>query len=501
MIKEYYPTPTGQLFHKSDATIRAVKGPIGSGKSVMCTVEILRRACQQKPDSNGIRRTRCAVVRNTYAQLRDTTFKTFTDWYPIGAAGHFVDRTFTFTLGVDKNMRPGLITLPDKTSVVCEVLFRALDRPEQARNLLSLELTFAWINEYREVPFEILLPLFSRTKRYPSKQDGGPTWHGVWMDSNPPDVESPWYRFFEETTDEKIKKLNAEFKTNIKKPQIWHQPSGLSPHAENLNNLEGGVQYYVELAANAKDKNWVDVHVHGKYGFVADGRPVYGDMFNQRHHIAPAPIKPIPGRAIGIGLDFGLTPSAVITQFSPSGRWYILSELIATEMGAVQFVKELRRHIEEKYRGLPYFCYGDPSGSFRSQVDLRSVFDVFAANGFPVIASEKSVETRIDSVREALRRFPDGESGFIIDPSCSMLIRGFQGGYRFRKLRTSDGRYSEEPEKNQYSHVHDALQYIIAPFETPVMRGGFMPGWGAGIIGNNTPIRHIQKTDFNIWNL
>jgi hypothetical protein len=33
-----------------------------------------------------------------------------------------------------------------------ELLFRALDRPDHIRNLLSLDLTGAWVNEAQEVP-------------------------------------------------------------------------------------------------------------------------------------------------------------------------------------------------------------------------------------------------------------------------------------------------------------------------------------------------------------
>jgi hypothetical protein len=43
-----------------------------------------------------------------------------------------------------------------------------------------------------------------------------------------------------------------------------------------------------------------------------------------------------------------------------------------------------------------------------------------------------------------------------------MVRKGFNGGYRYRKLQVSGGeRYSDEPEKNKYSHPHDALQYLL----------------------------------------
>ena len=496
LIRNYKPSPTLNKFHLDNSFVRGVMGPLGSGKSVGCAIEILKRACQQEPDSDGIRRTRCAVTRNTDRQLRDTTFKTLIDWMPLGQAGHFVDKTFTYFIGCDKNYRPGLIQLPDGTAVVCEILFRALDRPDQVRNLLSMELTFAWMNEFREMPFDVFRALTGRVGRFPSKNC---TWAGIWMDSNPPGVESRWYSYFEEYNEDYALKLEEEFNMKMDRPILFKQPSGLAPDAENIMNLKDGRGYYLKMLADGRDEAWTNVHVHGKYGFVADGRSVYGDIFNHRHHVAAAPLKPIPGRALGIGIDFGLTPAAVISQFSPEGRWYILSEIVATDMGAVQFTKQLRRHIEEKYHGFTYFLYGDPAGNVRSQNDMKSAFDIFAAAGFPVTTSEKSVQTRIDSVREGLRRFPDGDSGFIIDPSCGMLIRGFQGGYRYRRVRVAEERYTEEPDKNQYSHVHDALQYIMAPFETPLMRRGFMPGWRDGI--QTAQRMTMRNTGFDVWKL
>ena len=51
--------------------------------------------------------------------------------------------------------------------VELEVMFIALDRPDDLRKLLSLELTGAWINEAREIPKAILDGLTARVGRFP----------------------------------------------------------------------------------------------------------------------------------------------------------------------------------------------------------------------------------------------------------------------------------------------------------------------------------------------
>jgi hypothetical protein len=71
--RDYVNAPTLYNFHLSDAFVRGAMGPIGSGKSVACVMEIMRRAGLQRVGPTGKRRSRWAVIRNTYGELRDTT--------------------------------------------------------------------------------------------------------------------------------------------------------------------------------------------------------------------------------------------------------------------------------------------------------------------------------------------------------------------------------------------------------------------------------------------
>ena len=48
---------------------------------------------------------------------------------------------------------------------------------------------------------------------------------------------------------------------------------------------------------------------------------------------------------------------------------------------------------------------------------------------------------------------------FIIDRDrCPVLVRALGGGYRY--ARTRNGQRKLVPDKNEYSHVMDALQYL-----------------------------------------
>jgi hypothetical protein len=52
----------------------------------------------------------------------------------------------------------------------------------------------------------------------------------------------------------------------------------------------------------------------------------------------------------------------------------------------------------------------------------------------------------------------NGQPAVLIDPACEVLVEGFEGGYAFPEIGSS-GEFKTEPIKNEYSHVHDALQY------------------------------------------
>ena len=60
-----------------------------------------------------------------------------------------------------------------------------------------------------------------------------------------------------------------------------------------------------------------------------------------------------------------------------------------------------------------------------------------------------------------LTRSVEGGPGLLVDPGCPMIRKGFNGGYHFNRIQVTgvEAKYRDVPNKNQYSHPHDALQY------------------------------------------
>jgi hypothetical protein len=432
----YAASDTMTSFHKDNHFVRAIMGPIGSGKSVACCVELMLKATQQAPNDQGIRKTRFAIIRTTYRELIDTTMQTFFDW-------------FNPDLGVMRKMDMKwtlMQDLPDGTSIHAEFLFRALDRPDDVKKLLSLELTGAWINEAREINKAIVDMLIGRLGRYPNIRDGGPTWHGLIMDTNPPDSDHWWYNLFEVVMPENHR--------------IFKQSSGVSPTAENIENLPVG---YYQNMQSGKDQEWINVYVHGRYGFVQDGKPVWPEYKDDVHSTLDT--LEIPKTAtIFVGIDFGLTPAAAFGYKTSAGRWIVFDELVTSNMGASTFARLLHEKINHSYRGYTLEIYGDPAGEQRAQTDETTPFQILAHNGinaWPTHTNDFTI--RREAVASTLLRMDfAGNPGFLVGPGASMIRKALSGGYKYKRLQvTGHDKFHDKPDKGRYSHVADALQYMM----------------------------------------
>src|SRR5688500_10424267 len=72
--------PTLERLHRSNKSVQAIMGPLGSGKTAAIVYKVFALICEQPPDANGVRRSRWIVTRNTYPDLMDTTIR---DWREI----------------------------------------------------------------------------------------------------------------------------------------------------------------------------------------------------------------------------------------------------------------------------------------------------------------------------------------------------------------------------------------------------------------------------------
>lgn len=439
VLFDYSDVPTIRKFAQDNTRIRCIMGPFASGKSSGCVIEIFSRAQAQKPGPDGIKRSRWVVVRNSYRQLLDTTIKTFHDWFPPKIFGEWrvTDHSYLFTKLVPYGIH-------------LEVIFRALDRPDQVSNLLSLEVTGAWFNEVREIPWAIIDAMDSRVGRYPSKRDGGPSWHGIIMDTNPPTDDSELYKIAEVTKPSNFK--------------MFKQPSGLSVHAENTKNIP--VKNYYQNLAIGKSEMFIRVYIHGQYGYLPLGASVF-PSFSDSYHVSPHVLEPIKQLPLYIGMDFSIV-GCLIGQLTDLGQLRIIDELTSEGlMGIRQFcLNRLLPLLRTKYFGMTVMGFGDMSGLARTPTDESTCFDILHSQEIGLTGIEPAptnvLSARIDPVEHFLLKGWKGEPGFIISPNCKVLRKAMNGGYYYEKERKSNNPNEHKlvPTKNYSSHIADALEYL-----------------------------------------
>jgi hypothetical protein len=465
---DFSTSPMVWKFLQSKAFVRGVMGPVGSGKSYACCAEIMMKAVQQKPSPiDGIKYSRFAIVRNSYPMLKTTTIKTWLDLFPENTFGPLL-----WTPPITHHIR--LPAREGAAGIDCEVIFLALDQPKDVRKLLSLELTGAWVNEARELPKAVIDGLTHRVGRYPTKRDGGATWHGIIMDTNPMDDDHWWFRLAEK------EKMSGAFKW-----EFFRQPGGVeeadvaelpenpeandciysagrwwkkNSKAENIGNLPAG--YYQQMLLG-KNLDWIRCYAEGKYTYVQEGRPVWPEYDD---NMMSADLDYDSSLPIHVGLDFGLTPAAVIGQKTGAGTWNILHEIVTFDMGLERFGQQLLGELNARYPKAQVLVWGDPAGMQRDAIYEVTAFDHLRTLGLRAQPTPSNdFKVRREAAAAPMQRLIGGKPGLRVDKSCKLLRKSLAGGYHFKRISVGAGqeRFRDAPNKNEHSHVGDAFGYLL----------------------------------------
>lgn len=483
-------TPVGPVaagFVKSRAFISGIMGPVGGGKTVAGIARCFRLGLSQRAvldEQRGchVKRARIMAVRDTYPNLDRTLIKTWHQWVPktMGKWSGDAPRTHNITIDVGRPGMAGFYQLD------LEMIFTALGENAVEDVLRGFEGTGLWANEWDLLPRGLLEFGVGRVGRFPSPLEGGCAVAQIFGDFNAPDEDNHLYDLFVNKKIDPALREVIEAETGGRQPlvEFFEQPGGLEENAENLHNLpgatednpKGGKNYYIKqaaLMAPDKKRRMVD----NKWGAVRSGMPVYPE-FADRLHVVDA--KPIAGLPLRIGMDAGLTPAAVIGQRTAFGQTVVLAELATIvdqddeqldTVGPTAFGEALADLLATRFAGFPVeFAVVDPAaatgtdktGNELSWLQTAARVAKLRIRAAPVPNNDLTI--RLEAVRRPLKRILDqARPALVIDRSCTVLRRGFNSGYVYRRTAVAggDSRYENKPAKNQYSHVHDALQYLM----------------------------------------
>jgi len=446
-IKDYR---SGELFYDW------IIGPVGSGKTTGIFFKLCYMAGLQEPSADGTRRTRAVIVRNTMPQLKDTTLKSWSYWFREGQAGTWnaTDKIFVLKFG----------------DVECEVLFRPLDTEDDITRVLSLEVTFAIIDEFVEIPKKIIEALAARCGRYKLPDGTAVTNWGMWGSSNPSTEDNWWFDHltasptvipYEDEPDADIRMLRS--KQGDVNAVYFHQPGGLTDEAENIENLPGKRGYYENLV-KGKSEAWIKQFIDAEWGFSISGKSVV-PTFKPDIHLSTKPLILNPHLPLIIGMDPGIGGSALIfMQQDTEGRLNVLGELIQEGYGAERLITErLKPYLRARWPNLDpnkIVIAPDPAAANRGQSDEKTVVSKFRKHYYCFTETNNRLPLRLDAIEHFTTRLLEVGPALRVDAArCPILVRALKGGWRYEVDNKKDMIKGDKPEKNAYSHPGDAFGY------------------------------------------
>ena len=464
-------------FRKGELFYDWIIGPVGSGKTTGLFFKLCYLAGLQAPGRDGIRRTKAVIVRNTMPQLKDTTLASWSLWFKDGQAGRWSATQNTFVLKFG--------------DVECEVLFRPLDTADDIARVLSLEVTFAIVDEFVQIPREIIDALSARLGRYPSAADGGATNWGMWGSSNP-DLEDCWW--FEYLTNNPAVEIMNVYEDDDRRKarygllgldfskcntRYFTQPSGLSPNAENIIDpltgkdiLPGGRDYYTNQC-KGKSEAWIKQFVEAEWGFSIAGKPVIS-TFKPLLHISKNSLIFNPLLPLVIGFDPGLIGSAMVFgQQDLHSRLLIMGELIQENIGAERMIRErLKPYLRRRFPNATRIIVApDPAAAIRSASDEKTVVQVIGKHYEVKVETNNRLPLRINAIDYYATYLTDIGPALLIDEKeCPTVIRALKGGWRYSVNTKKDELKGPDPEKNKWSHAGDAVGYLARYWHRLTMR-------------------------------
>jgi len=456
------PGPVAAAFLSDRESIfRSLRGPVGGGKTVTTIFDSLGNASLMPVCRDGEIHFRYAVIGSTYGQLERNLYPTWQYWLPAdggnwteaewtGGGGRFAKHKIEWD--ILRNMPGGT----RRVKVNYEAIFAAIGEQALEEFMRGFEPTAWELFELDQLPEGIIENAIGRLGRWPNKDmlPDGVDYRGyVVGDLNSPDVDSWYYTTIEE-----------------RRPKGWKayvQPSGLSPRAENLQNLPKG--YYQRLAeTNAHKQKWVKRFVLNEYGPSDDGKPVYTE-YSDEIFLAPDELLPVRGIPIEIGADAGLgNPAVIIGQAMPDGQFRPLGEVVPGRMSAKRVADQVKAELMDLsgIAGFPLelscgWC--DPAGfnGADNEDNERAWAEQLAlALGIPIEPTEtNAILPRLDAVRDNLVTI-GAKPMLWVSRRCKKLRKGFASSYCYKvDKKSGEPGADAKPAKGPYSHPHDALQY------------------------------------------
>lgn len=230
--------------------------------------------------------------------------------------------------------------------------------------------------------------------------------------------------------------------------QSWKFPSWTNPYIPNNE---------IESARREMDNKLFSQNIGAEFIDFAIGKAVYGSDWKD------AAIKPVydtwDGQDILIGFDRGYHhPGIVWAYINADDQLCVAKEWMPSDMERDKFLEECARITKMYFPNAKTYSY-KPHDFANTNDDGKNWDAVSKSYGFTGRVSERSNDAeirRVEAVRKKMRLREDGKFGMLVDPSCEILIEGFQGAFHYPER--IDRPEDEKPYKDGfYDHLQEGL--------------------------------------------
>lgn len=447
VVKGILFRPTARDFLLAPEPFLALWGGYGSGKTLMGCLKIVMSMF-------AVPGLHAAIYRTTVSQVLNTTIKQLTDdLFPM--------------LGLEKDTDWVHHSNPVQRYIelyIGKEVSRIYYRPFKDQNVSvdkimddnkSFNVDMLLVDEsvrLGQTTHDTLKDRRGRWKKFAPKE-----FHKLILVGNPPDRHHYQYQMYVEG---KNPKDGGQTMVNAD----WYKAYFMSTY----DNRDAVTSEYIQ-GLEASPESWKKTYLYGLPGFVEhEGIAIYANSFNADRHVSYETIPFDRRKPLIRGWDMnvnGIHKACVIGQLDDFGTLNILDEVVKDDAGISRFVREVQRVCNTKYpTAISGKDFVDPAAFEISQIELKAPTHIMADYGFIAVSGDKHLGLRHEAVSNLLLTSPSANrEGLRIDgTTCHSLVQGFLGGYKYKVRDEADQILSPKPDKNLYSHPHDALQYLCS---------------------------------------
>jgi hypothetical protein len=447
--------PTEPQHETLEATERlvALKGGIRSGKTHMWHM-LLTMECLAHPGLMAL------VVRKHLPTLRDTAFHYVLsepsnpwNWTRLGiAAAHWADP---------------MEILVNNGSVVH---FRSTyqDGREDTTKFGSTNYGLIIMEEADEIGEKMYNFLRGRlSQKYPEDVP-----RKMLLSFNPP-LRSHWlHQAFADHEKTIADRTTFEFGPNpsYRPPESGNEQSKRLITFDIEHNREHLPEGYIDSLYQDYDEEWVKRYMRGDWGVVLEGTPVLPE-YRESHHVSKAAIYPAPNFPVLVGWDAsatGIYIGVAWLQLIGSRMHLFKSQLFrlgkdGSAKEAIRAALRLTKSWFPDHADRQVMHFGDPTMVVKERINMLSIADILQdEHNVSLELGAISHAERREDMADWLARSPGGRPAFVVapGPDTEHVREGLSGGYCY-KGNPGDYITKKEPEKNEYSHEIEAIQYVL----------------------------------------